>query len=346
MEEYKIDIKDYELIRKLMQTTTSIETLYKKLYDLEIRGLKNSQSYEKYLDYLKIALEVENKTYEDATLSTERCAAIFEFLLTDRVPDGFLSDTESIMSQNYNNRVTRRILGILIQKLFSDSEYSKSMVADEIMNKYMITDGSAFDPSLFDSVSASIEMQDALEVDMIRAYLKLLQEFVDSKYLSVYRDDLIKSKYNMVFINKRVENDLVNNKFNVPEILKLDSMLVAELAELDMEVYRLITNIFGVKESAGQISELIEVGDQEYRNSSKVIEAILRQCYMRSAFLFMSEDSISDINYEFYEFIEGDNYLQRHPNDHISEKIITSGFDSIKDDRKTTGILLSGRKND
>ena len=298
------------------------------------------------MDYLNIALEVENKSYQDANLSSERCAAIFEFLLTDRVPDGFLSDTESIMSQNYNNRVMRRILGKLIKILFSDPEYSQNIVPDGIMEKYMKTDGFAFDPSLSKSISNSIKLQEALEVDMIRTYLKLLQEFVDSEKLSVYKDDLIKSKYNIAFINGRVERELINNCFEVPDILQLDSMLVAECADLDMEAYKLITNIFGSKESAGQISELLEFRDSEYKDSNKLIESILRQCLMRSAFLFMSDDSISDIYYEFYEFIEGDNYLKRHPNDRISEQIIISCFKAIQKDRKKTSVLSLGRIND
>ena len=45
MENYRVNIQDYDLIKKLVETTTSIETLYKRLYDLEIRGLKNTKKY-------------------------------------------------------------------------------------------------------------------------------------------------------------------------------------------------------------------------------------------------------------------------------------------------------------
>ena len=42
MEKYKLMKQDYELFQRIICTTLSIETLYKKMFDLEINVQKDS----------------------------------------------------------------------------------------------------------------------------------------------------------------------------------------------------------------------------------------------------------------------------------------------------------------
>lgn len=63
MKKYELDKKDYNQIENLIRIGSSIETLYKKMCNLEIEEKKDTDEYKKILDYLKIALEVESKQY-------------------------------------------------------------------------------------------------------------------------------------------------------------------------------------------------------------------------------------------------------------------------------------------
>lgn len=54
-------------LENMKKTTNSIMNLYKKLCKLEILNQKNTQNYNKYMEYLKIALEVEKEKYRSLT---------------------------------------------------------------------------------------------------------------------------------------------------------------------------------------------------------------------------------------------------------------------------------------
>ena len=65
MEKYKLVNENYNWLKRIIQITTSIETLYKKLFILEINGQKDTEEYKKTMDYLSIALDVEDNVYEE-----------------------------------------------------------------------------------------------------------------------------------------------------------------------------------------------------------------------------------------------------------------------------------------
>lgn len=344
MEKYRLQTQDFELIEKLTKTTTSIETLYKKMYDLEINGKKETEDFKKIVDYLKIAIDVESKMYQDSSLSYQRCIALADYILQDKLPDSFLDDVESIMTQDYSNRVLRRILNILVHKIISDYESVKEMLPTELLDLMFQLGISNPDKMVTQAIYSSIELQKAFEKDTLNGYLVFLQEFINKKDYEAFKEDLIRSKYNTSFINKIIEEDMISNNFDIPETFYLNSKFVADITQTDLKLYGLLKNSYGVKESTKQISEVIEMKDEDYNNPKSATTSILRQCLMRASFLLMSDEVISDINYEFHEFIENEKYLNRHPDDHISERLIINCFKSIKRDKSKQVVLSLGFK--
>ena len=75
----ELDIEDYKLIGDLINITSSIKSLHDKLFILESKGKKNSDEYNKILDYLKISIEVENKIYNQLNISNAE--NIFNYLI-------------------------------------------------------------------------------------------------------------------------------------------------------------------------------------------------------------------------------------------------------------------------
>jgi len=346
MEKYILKSKDYEFINNLIKTTNSIDSIYRKMYDLEINGKKDTEDFNQILDYLSMAIEVEEKLYKEANLSYLQCIAIADYILQDKLPDGFLNDTESIMNQCYDNRVLRRILSILVHKIISDHESVRQMLPEEIIELMEQLGMPNPDKLVSQAIYSSIELQKAFERDIFNGYLAILQEFIVSNTYKNFRNDLIRSKYNTSFINKQIENDMISSKFDIPDTFYVNSRFVADLTQTDLELYKMLKNLYGVKESTKQISEVIEIGDMDYSDSKKAITSILRQCLMRSAFLLMSDEVISDVNYEFHEFVEDKKYLDRHPHDRISEQLIVNCFKAIKKDRNKPSVLSLGyRKN-
>ena len=54
-------------LEKMQKTADSIMNIYKELCELEILNQKNTPKYKKYMEYLKIALEVESAKYQSLT---------------------------------------------------------------------------------------------------------------------------------------------------------------------------------------------------------------------------------------------------------------------------------------
>ena len=262
--------------------------------------------------------------------------------LNSKLSKEFPNDMDSIMTQNYDNRILRRILSTLVYRVISDYEGIKNTLPNEIIDLMTQLGMPNPDQIVSQSIYSSIELQKAFEKDLINGYLVFLQELFNKKENIPYRGALLKSKYNVLFINKQVEKDLLSSKFHIQDNFYANSKFIADLTQIDLELYKMLRNSFGVKESAKQISEMIEVGDMDYSDINTSISSMLRQCLMRSAFLLMSDEVISDVNYEFHEFIEKDDYLKRHPNDRISEQLIINCFKSIKRDRTKQMVLSFG----
>lgn len=123
MEIYSITNKDIEFINILIELDTSIESIYEKLYCLEIKGKKNTKEYQELLNLLKEDIFMEKDIYDNEKLTYTRCKSLIKYIMFYKLPDDFLTDEESISLQStqiYDNKVLRRILKKLRIKLFFD----------------------------------------------------------------------------------------------------------------------------------------------------------------------------------------------------------------------------------
>ncbi len=333
MEISKLTKQDFEWLEGIIQTTSSIESLYKKLYDLEINGQKDTKEYTKLLDYLSIAVSVEDKIYKEANLDYSKCMALSDYIIGDRIPSGFVNDMESIMTQNYNNRVLRRILSILIHRMTSDYSSVREMLPSEVI--YFMRQSGVVNPEqhLLQAIRSNIAVQEAFERETIGGFMIFLQEAINKRDYRNLQEYLICSKYNMSFINKNIEMDMRIDRFEITGILYYDSWLVADLNQMDLNLCRLLREYYGVSKSTEQIAEIIGMRDTDYLVPVKNVMSILRQCLMRSAFLLMGDDAISDVNSSFHDLVESREYLERHSEDCISEQAIINCFKGIRRDR-------------
>lgn len=304
MQKYIFEISDFKQMESLIKTASSIDSLYQKMYELEIHGKKDTEEYKKLFDYLIIALEVENKIYKDSKLDYKKGFAWFDYLIDNKLPFDYVSDLESIMRQDYNHRIIRRILNSLLYQITLESDVQK-----------------------------------ALEKDVINAYLVFLQESIDKQNYHNLKKNLIKSKYNTAFIKKEIETEMILSNFTISNTLYISSRFIADLMNMDLEFYNMSKNLYGGKISMFQISELMEMQDESYNDPVKSTTSTLRQCLMRAAFLLMSDEIISEVNDEFHEIIESNEYLCRNPHDKISEQLVINCFKSIKKDQKKPKVL-------
>lgn len=333
MRKYELEDQDLEFIKSLIKTSKAIETLYEKMYQLEINGQKDTEDYKKIIDYLKMSIDVENKIYEDASLNAERCIALINYILQQRLPDNFLHDIESIMGQRYDNKNLRRILGILANKVSLESLSSKQILSTEMQFVYAM---------LGNNISNIIRLLKEIENDVVKGFLSILKETISNYRNRQYKNDLIYSKYYTSFINKNIEKIMINNDFDISSEFCIVSKEFADLIQVDSNEYDSLRNSYSKKVSMSQISEVIKMKDVDYNDQKKAICSLLRQCLIRSAFLLMDEENILNIYERFHTFIEDDIFLRVHGDYRISEESITRCFlNAKKDQDKKNELSLS-----
>ena len=335
MEEYSLTSQDYNWLQQMIKNASSIETLYKRLFSLELSNQKDSEEFKTNMDYLKIAIEVENDLIKEEKLTYAKCDALMEYILNDRVPENFLTDSESLVTQDYRNRVLRRILGMLTRYMTSDYEAMRkdalpSFMADLLGRMGMPDPQNAINTAVYNS----IEMKNALDQDIMNGFLCFLGEFTDSEKYKDQREALIATKYNVAYSNRDVEINMIASSFELPSTFYSNASFVAGITDTPDELLQTLKNTHGMREATQYMVSLIRMFDKDFEDNKHVVAGILRQCFLRSSFLLMDEEQLSALDYYFHDFTESDTYLNDHPDDHIAEGYVIRCFRFADRDKK------------
>ena len=338
MDKYKLQNEDYELIQKLINNTTIIEKIYKRMYELEINNKKDSNDFKNNIIILNNAIKVENRLYKDANLDYKRNIALLNYILNFKLPDNFLNDVESIMTQDYDNRVLRRIMNVLYHNVIFNNKMYKEKLPLELLNLIQSIGYSNIDLILNKSIYTYIELSKAFEKDTLNGYLVLLQEYINNNQYRKFKKDFICNKYNTSFINKIIEDNVVSDNFNIKDNYYINSRLIADLTKTNLILYKSVKNDYGIDECVKQIVKIINIKDSEYNNKKILITSLLRECMLRSTLLLLDDETILNLNSDFHDFIESEEYI-RSGNNYKSEDKIIKCFKLVKKDRSKQNVL-------
>ena len=121
------------LINDLYNISNSIKVLYDKLCDLEMKGEKDSDLYNKYIDYLRIAIEVEEKEYSKIN-NDDILACIHNFVDNRKgnIYSRITSKTDDLINLNDSNCSDDIMIANFINELISNVFFS--ILDEEIIN--------------------------------------------------------------------------------------------------------------------------------------------------------------------------------------------------------------------
>ncbi len=108
---YKVSSKDFDELDDWIRTASAIKTIFRKLCSLEQNGLKNSSEYLKQIDYLEIALEVENKIVSKIT--PPKAKIWLKLLESNTDLEEFSQFNQNVADINVKSRLTNTLLTIL-----------------------------------------------------------------------------------------------------------------------------------------------------------------------------------------------------------------------------------------
>lgn len=274
---------------------------------------------------------IEDNMYKKYNLTIDKCEIWIRYLLKTKFnKDSNLESEdlyENIIDQNYNNKSVIRVLKRL--------EYIKNVIFVKLFMDFNISNNKT--NYIFDKVKNSIEY------DVLNCYLYFLQEYIDKEKNMTIKNQLIKTKYNIIFTNKVIFYNLISNGFMAPNDLYITSDFWANLLQFIDEVYYPVKNAKGIV-LWGYAGTLVEMPDSDYNDLSKRFTSILKQCFLKSAFMIMDEDTIAQSNDKFHELIDSKEFIVKYPNNSISINSVIDCFNSMKKNKTKAYTLSFGYK--
>lgn len=211
---FKIKNEDFELIRSLLNVTKSISKIYDVLYELEINGEKDSAKYTKYLEYLNIALEVENKYYNN--MSVEQCLRVYKFIESDFMPKKYEDNNESIIFGVNTIGNARRIITTL-DNIIDNNNYFNFIDEEKELDEFDDEEFELFEDFFQSPPQIVIEIMDCNDKEKIQDILDMIinQQFdylMDSN-IDIDSKDFEKAEYDgfvqLFYINQILNNYLI-----------------------------------------------------------------------------------------------------------------------------------------
>lgn len=336
MDLIKLEKDDLENLEKIIKTHLSLEKLYEKLYLLEINNQQESLEYSKGLDYLNIVLEVEKDQIKSLNLDFYKCQRIIAYIFAKKLSKDFLNDIECITRGDYNLKIYRRLLYILYNKFNTYHD----MLRDKLMSKeeqeLLKRIGSNLnEEALSNQIYSNVEVKKTLDNDLYSNFLVFLQEMINNSTYKKYYAELIKRKYVLAFINPNIEEELIKNRFVINDKLSIKAKFIANLTNMPEVAYTFLKNSCMNDIYNSQIHLMLETSNFDYENSNQAVTSLLRQCFIRSVFLFMNSEEMLELNYSFHEFIESKDHSKEST---ISEQLIIDCFNQSKLDKEKLDV--------
>ena len=321
MKYFNIETNDLKKIESLLKNNTNIDKLYEKLYTLEIEGKKESKEYQKHLEYLSIFLECEEKKYKETDLTIQK-ALSWIYLL----------------NKKSDNKIVTRIIYNLFSRIAINYNELEVLSLEELQHIAKALSITASGTNK-ETISKCIVLKDNIEKNIYYTFLNFLESYIESTTNGELKEKLIAGKYNTLFTNPKIEKIAFSNKFDISSIPHLIEDIHTKLPVLNNHLYKSVKDLISYTIANGEIKELLQISDANYNDILKTTTSIYRQCMLRAAFQIMSDEKISDLNFEFHEYVESNNYISNHQNDHISYNLIIHNFKQINNDKVKKKIL-------
>ena len=210
MDLFKLEKNDYDLIKCFIKRAEEIESIYTRLCSLEIHDKKDSNDYKNEIEELKQAIELEEKQYNFANLTYSKCIAIANYILNNLFSSYCSSNVESIIEREHYEGTTRRVISNLTQKMNYLNKDIDNLIPKDI--KLLLKCLGIQEPQkIFKKIDKEEEIQSVLDDDYMNIFLTILEGYIKDKKCEEYKDILIQSKYYTVFINKNIENNIIDN---------------------------------------------------------------------------------------------------------------------------------------
>lgn len=300
-------------LNKLMNISERLMENLNKLCELEVNNKKDSLEYKKYYDRYLLLKEVENKYYKDMDIDFELYNKLTGFFRFNGKKGG-MDDFIYIIQGDYSKGVAVRIINKLTEEITSKYKDSYYDIPKWDYEGYemlsMLHKG--FDKNKF------ILIDKYFYKKLVYAYMYFLDSFGNNSLYKDSRENLIRGKYNLLFISSYAEEKFINNELE--GIYYFDNGLLAYNTHTDK---REITDTFDLF----AINGLSNISKWYLNSGDYTIDEVLLECLLRAYIM-----QFSSLGYNFF------NDMISHEKGKIKKKVLNI-WDSSSEDRKNVSIV-------
>ena len=285
------------IFQDIFNLNKKIAKLYNRLTNLEINQLIDTLEYKNIKKYISICQEVENELYQK--LDCDKFPIYLDYLqknLYDNISDYdvICSDFEDLI---LHKRIYNRISSMETSLIIEDIQKENSDTLD----------------------SQRIMLVNTIHEDFLNLFIFFLNDFINNPIFNKYKEDLIKAKYQVYFLNNQLEKMFLQNSTqnNIINCFSTADLLTIEQKELHHLVY-----IYINKYIKKYFSKLLELTDDMYKDDEKVRLSLLYQALIKSSL------EISNLDFRIHE-----------QDGEISNRMSKNILENIKDNRGSYHLI-------
>lgn len=303
-----------ENINNLIAVTSSINETYTILKGLETNDKKESNEYKSAINGLKSSLDLEKSIYDrfpkDLSILTNIDQKITEsddFWISFNVKDNI-----NAVLLNFN-LVKRRIHLKLFNKMLelknadfvlgiSDPEFMKNQTARNIL--------------IINNLAIK---------DYINTILTILNTFLHNEKYKIINNLLLNVKYGLAFLYDNVENDLLDNNFNINSDLYWENTAIADFYHLDREKLTPLQKGVAYDLYCEKINNIIKIALDDKSDAQEIFEFVISEIIVRASLLFLGDEVVENFKKHKLEL------SINSPHDEIGLKILKDAQQRVDD---------------
>lgn len=340
MNNLEFNNEDKNELNRLSILSFSILEIYKKLYELEICDMKNSEEYDKCLGYLTTLKNIENDYYKKCDFDKNKICKWYYYIKTSTdMKDNYL---EVLASLDYKNIVICRIKE-KIKTILNNMNigcYDTSFI--NIISKTM----TSFD-NIVNFFNGCYKLDKYLFNEVDSNYLSYLQEVIDSDNYSHLSSKLIYSKYMLSFVKEDLESSLLGNRFDIVSDNYIGVFMYLDLYNMYKKNDINIINSLSTYYAFGLIYDLSIIEDSDYYTSVNLeTSSLIYQMFIKSLLLFVDDNAIDSTKENLLKLFNNDEYNSKHSDNRISRQLVINCINDSVIDKNKKYILRLKKENE
>lgn len=140
------------------------------------------------------------------------------------------------------------------------------------------------------------ELYKLCENSLYLIYSSFLQEYLIEITNEELREDLLNLKYYHSFINHDIENALIMNNFNVPNVNYTNLYIMADMLGMDLDEVdeKILDCVYDMIVVA--IEKLLSIKDIQYRYLENQAKALNDECFLKAGMALLSESDYKKVS--------------------------------------------------